>query len=247
MGADALEMLLNAEGLAPLLKIYSLILPLLIIHTHNLILMQAKFDFKAYFFAGIAKSLPFFLVISLYYFSQESIDLAQLAWYQNYAYAIAVLVSWFQVRGLLKFHWAWHRYWMKEIFHFGKFVFGTNLISMLTSSLDKFLLGALLSPVQVAIANTAGRVMNMIEIPVNSIASITYPKASAAHEKMQVPEIVLIFEKTVGMMFSITLPFFIFVLLLAEPLIYYIAGEAYMGAAPFLRILSLMSVLSPFE
>ena len=57
--AYPLENLLNARGLAPLLRIYCLILPLLIFHTHNLVLMQAKYDFKAYFIAGIAKSLPF--------------------------------------------------------------------------------------------------------------------------------------------------------------------------------------------
>lgn len=245
--AYPLEILLNAKGLAPLLRIYCFVLPLLIFHTHNLVLMQAKYDFKAYFVAGIAKSLPFFLIILFSFYQSISISLADLAWYQNGTFVLAAIVSNIQVRKILKFQWGWHVAQMKQLFHFGKFVFGTNLVSMLTGSLDKFLLGMLLSPVQVAIANTAGRVMNMIEIPVNSIASIAYPKASEAYEHDKIKEVGVIFEKTVGMMLSITLPFFFVVVLFAEDIIQIIAGNEYIAAAPFLRIISLMAILSPFD
>ena len=242
-----LERVLNAPKLGTLLRIYVLVLPLLILHTHNLILMQAKFDFKAYFYAGIAKGLPFFLVIMFYYFTSETVPLVELAWIQNLTFAIAAVVSYYQVRGTLDIQWGWHREKMAQIFHFGKFVFGTNLVSMLTGSMDKFLLGILLSPVQVAIANTAGRVMNMIDIPVSSIASIAYPKASEAYEKDNIKEVGIIFEKTIGMMLSITLPFFVVVTLFAENIIIVIAGSDYIEAAPFLRIVALMSILSPFD
>ena len=245
--ATPLENVLNATGLASLLKIYSIILPLLILHTHNLILMQAKFDFKAYFVAGIAKSLPFFILVFVGFLYEMPFTLEDLAWYQNFTFVLAVPVSYFQVRHSFRVQWGWPQIWIKRIFDFGKFVFGTNLISMLTGSLDKFLLGALLSPVQVAIANTAGRVMNMIEIPVNSIASIAYPKASAAHEQHQLKEVAHIFEKTVGMMLSITLPFFIISLIFADIIILLIAGQEYIDAAPFLRLIAFMAILSPYD
>jgi lipopolysaccharide exporter len=247
LAAYRLENLLNAPGLGPLLRTYCFILPLLIFHTHNLVLMQAKYDFKAYFIAGIAKSLPFFLIILFCFYQSLSISLVDLAWYQNGTFVLAAIVSHIQVRKTLNFQWGWHFRQIKQLFHFGKFVFGTNLVSMLTGSLDKFLLGMLLSPVQVAIANTAGRVMNMIEIPVNSIASIAYPKASEAYELDNIKEVEIIFEKTVGMMLSITLPFFFVVVLLAEEIIQVIAGNEYIAAAPFLRIISLMAILSPFD
>jgi lipopolysaccharide exporter len=247
LAATPLENLFNAPGLGRLLMIYTAILPLLIFHTHNLILMQAKLDFKAYFYAGIAKSLPFFLVILLYYFLGRQVDLPQLAWIQNITFAIAVGVSCFQVRKSFKITWGWFDKNMHQVFHFGKFVFGTNLVSMLTGSLDKFLLGMLLSPAQVALANSAGRVINMIEIPVNSIASIAYPRASAAHDANQAEEVSKIYHHTVGMMLSFTLPFFLVCLLFAEPIILIIAGVDYMDAAPFLRIVAFMCLLSPFD
>lgn len=247
MVSHPLEKVLNAPGLASLLRIYTFILPFLIFHTHNLILMQARFNFKAYFIARIAKSLPFFLIILFCYWYEFPLSLRELAWYQNYAFGVPLIVSCFQVRKNFYIKWGWPEEWMAQIFHFGKYVFGTNLVSMLTSSLDKFLLGALLSPVQVAIANTAGRVMNMIEIPVNSIASITYPKASMAHDQGQLKEIGHIFEKTVGIMLSITLPFFIVTLLFANFIIVFIAGEEYLESAPFLRIIAFMAILSPYD
>src|SRR5690606_10298171 len=113
------------------------------------------------------------------------------------------------VRRYLKIAWEWSSQSISQVFHFGKFVFGTNLVSMLTGSLDKFLLGLLLSPVQVAVANAAGRVINMIEIPVNSIASIAYPKASAAYDQVHGEEVAKIYHHTVGMMLSLTVPFFL--------------------------------------
>jgi len=246
--AMPLETILNAPGLANILRIFTYILPILVIHTHNLVLMQAKYDFKAYFFAGISKSLPLFLIISYHYlYPEKELSLPALAWYQNGTFLLATLMSCYQVRTYLNVKWGWHRDWNLRIFHFGKFVFGTNLISMLTNSLDKFLLGALLSPVQVALANTAGRVMNMIEIPVNSIASISYPKASEAFDKKDLDEVGKIYEKTIGMMLSLTLPFLVVNLLFAEYIVLFIAGEEYLGAAPFLRVVAFLAVIRPFD
>src|SRR5690606_13388149 len=96
--APLLEKLLNAPGLGELLRIYTAVLPILVFHTHNLILLQAKLDFRAYFYAGIAKSLPFFLVIIVYYLLEQPVSLSQLAWIQNFTFLIAMAVSCFQVR-----------------------------------------------------------------------------------------------------------------------------------------------------
>lgn len=245
--AEWLETQLNAKRLADLLKIYSFVLPVLILHTHNLILMQAAYDFKAYFLAGVSKSLPFFGVIAYFFFTEATLTLKALVWYQNVAFLLATGMSLYQVKSQFMLRWGFNKYWNLKIFHFGKYVFGTNLVSMLTNSLDKFLLGALLSPVQVAMANTAGRVMNMVEIPVNSIASISYPKASEAYDKNQVNEVGRTFEKTLGMMLSMTFPFWLINIIFAEYIILIIAGDAYLDAVPFLRIMALLALIKPFD
>lgn len=145
LAAQPIAELFNAPKLASILTIYAWVLPVLILHTHNLVLMQASYDFKAYFLAGISKSLPFFLVILTAYLSEHNLTLVQLAWYHNAAFLLATLMSAHQVRRYFGFQWQVKAYWLAKIFHFGKYVFGTNLVSMITNGLDKFLLGALLS------------------------------------------------------------------------------------------------------
>lgn len=246
--APLLENILNAEGLSYILRAHVAVLPVMIFHTQCMILMQAHFNFKSYFFAGISRSLPFFLVVCYYFISGIPMNLSTLIWWYNGTYVLATLMAVYQVHTYFYFSVRdVTKEWVGTIFHFGKFVFGTNLVSMLTNSLDKFLLGALLSPVQIALANAAGRVMNMVDVPVRSIASIAYPKATQAHEKHGAREVGRIFEKTVGMMLSITIPFFIGVLLMAEYIILIIAGPEYLEATPFLRMIIVLAILRPFD
>ncbi len=247
VAAPYLEHWLNAPGLASIIRIHCYVLPVLILHTHNVILMQANFNFKAYFLAGIAKSFPFFLILLLFYISNAPLSLTTLAWCLNATFAIATMTSYLQVKGNLHIGLFWDRYWISKIFHFGKYVFGTNLVSVLSSALDKFFLGALLSPVEVALANTAGRASNLIEIPVNSIVSVAYPKATEAYEKNELTKVKDIYEKSVGMMLSFTIPLFIIIFLFADAIILLIAGKAYSDAGAFLRILSFFAIIKPFD
>lgn len=248
LSAPLLEDVLNAAGLAYIIRAHVLVLPVMVFHTQCMILMQAHFNFKSYFFAGISRSLPFFLVVCYYFISGADMRLNALIWWYNGAYVLASIMAVYQVHTYFYFSIRdITTEWAGTIFHFGKFVFGTNLVSMITNSLDKFLLGALLSPAQVALANAAGRVMNMVDVPVRSISSIAYPKATQAHENHGAQEVGRIFEKTVGMMLSITIPFFVGVFILAEYIILIIAGADYLDATPFMRVIIVLALLRPFD
>ena len=146
VAAPPLETLLNAEGLTYILRAHVAILPVMIFHTQCMVLMQAHFNFKSYFFAGISRSLPFFIVVCYYFISGISMNLSTLVWWYNGAYLLATLMAVYQVHSYFYFSFRdLSREWAGTIFHFGKFVFGTNLVSMLTNSVDKFLLADVLS------------------------------------------------------------------------------------------------------
>lgn len=87
----------------------------------------------------------------------------------------------------------------------------------------------------------------MVEIPVNSIASISYPKAAAAHDTGETNDLGRLYEKTTGMMLSLTFPFWLFCLVFAHYIILIIAGEAYLDAVPFLRIMAFLALIKPFD
>jgi O-antigen/teichoic acid export membrane protein len=123
-------------------------------------------------------------------------------------------------------------------------------MSMLGNSLDKFVLGALLNPAQVAVNNVAGRILNFIEVPVNTVATIVYPKSAESME--QSPEkakesVRKLFEQSVGITLGITIPFFIFMMIFAKPVIILIAGAEYLDAVPFLRVILVVALLRPYD
>ncbi|WP_192349419.1 oligosaccharide flippase family protein [Algoriphagus sp. Y33] len=241
------ESVFGAPGLSKLLRIHVYFTPFLIFHTHNLILMQAKFNFRSYFFAGISKTVPFFICISFFYISNIDLDLIQLGWIYNFCYIIALLSSHIQVRKYLNFVWGWNSYWFSKLFHFGIYVFGTNLLSVISSSMDKFLLGALLTPIEVAMANSAGRVTNLLDIPINSIASISFPKASDAHERKQHAEVSKTYELTLGAMLSFSFLYLIAILLFSKTIILFIVGKDYLATVPYLQVISLLALVRPLD
>ena len=245
--APALAIWLSAEELKSLILIHCLALPFHVIHTQSLILLQAKMDFKAYFYSGIFKSLPFFILIISAFFSSYPLNLIELVWFHNIALLLATIMSYFQAQQYLLFSKKLSKQWVNKIFHFGKFVFGTNLMVVLYNSLDKFLLAFILSPVQVAISNTAGRMLNFIEVPINSIASVSYPMAANQASKNETDNLARLYERSVAQMLAFTIPFMVIVFLLAEPIILIIAGEEYMEAVKFLRIIIIISIFRPFD
>lgn len=242
-----LEGWMNADQLADLLLIHCAVLPVLVLLTQYNIVMQARMDFRALFWSGIVRTLPFFGFIAYSFLFSPHISLAELAWAQNACLVLATGAAWLQSRSYLRFAGRWSREWMWRIFHFGKFVFGTNLVSMLSNSLDKFMLGALLSPVQVAVCNAAGRVMNFIEVPVNSVAVVTYPQAAGQAAKGEEDGLVRLYESSIGKMLAMTIPFFFTVLLGAEWIVLLVAGPEYGEAVLFLRIISLLALIRPFD
>ncbi len=242
-----LEDWVNADRLAGLLLIHCAVLPVLVLLTQYNIVMQARMDFRALFWSGIVRTLPFFGFITYSFLFSPHLSLTELAWAQNACLVLATGAAWWQSRSYLHFARRWSKGWIWRIFHFGKFVFGTNLVSMLSNSLDKFMLGAFLSPVQVAVCNAAGRVMNFIEVPVNSVAVVTYPRAAGQAAKGEEDALVRLYESSVGKMLAMTIPFFLFVLLCAEWIILLVAGPDYGEAVLFLRIISLLALIRPFD
>ncbi|MEZ4951602.1 MAG: oligosaccharide flippase family protein [Saprospiraceae bacterium] len=83
-----------------------------------------------------------------------------------------------EIKGLLQFPGINQRFkkYFFELFHFGKMVLGTNLASMLFQRADIFMIGAMLPASAVAIYNLATRIITLIDLPLNSISQVVYPK-----------------------------------------------------------------------
>ena len=240
----------NIPHLADLLIMFYISLLFFIPLTQVTVILQARMDFKKLFWIQFIRVGLFFAFIFYLWVAKVHCSLVILAEVQTIIVAISAIIAWITSRSYVSVSLKLNKKWISTLFHFGKYVLGTNLMSMLGNSLDKFVLGALLNPVQVAVNNVAGRILNFIEVPVNTVATIVYPKSAESME--QSPEkakesVRKLFEQSVGITLGITIPFFIFMMLLAKPIIILIAGPEYLDAVPFLRVILFIALLRPYD
>lgn len=218
--------------------------------THVVVTLQARMDFRKLFWVHSLRTGLFFLLIIFFWWKGKVLTLPALAIWQTIIISVVCVFSVILAYKSLFFTRKISKEWMLKLFHFGKYVFGTNLMSMVSNSLDKFVLGALLTPAQVAINNVAGRILNFIEVPINTVAAIAYPKSAEsmtlAGDKAK-QAVRSLFYQSVSITLAMTVPFFVLMMLLARPAIVIVAGEDYLDAVPFFRIILVVALLRPFD
>jgi O-antigen/teichoic acid export membrane protein len=202
-------------------------------------------DFKGIFWSKSINGL-FFLVgiVACWYYLGE-VELYYLAILQIVAAVPALLIMLWYRRDYLR----WGKYsadWAKRILHFGKFVLGTNISSMLFNKMDLMMVGFFLNPAAVAVYNVATRVTNYLEVPMSGISQVIYPKIAMANSNGSKSDVGAIYEKSVGLIVALVLPLVIIVLGLSEWVVILIAGKAYVSAAPLLNILVLAVMIKPW-
>jgi O-antigen/teichoic acid export membrane protein len=83
--------------------------------------------------------------------------------------------------------WAWERESVRELFHFGKWIFLSSLLTFLANSGDRLLLGALASPTLLGLYAIAFLLINAFQLAINRVYSaVVYPALSeVARERQQ--------------------------------------------------------------
>ena len=136
-----------------------------------------------------------------------------------------------------------------EIFHFGKYSFGSSLSSNLFSVTDTFFLSGFLGPGAIAVYALGGKLIQIVEIPLLSFKISSMPDMSAYYNKDQKYNVIFVTKKMIGM---ITLPIVFLAILsiiFAEPIIGIIGGRQYIHSeAPNLfRIFMTLAILYPTD
>jgi lipopolysaccharide exporter len=244
--APWLSRLLNAPELADMLYWYLLVLFLLVPFSQLSFIQQANFDFRGIFWSNLVRQgLFFFYVLSVFLFSAE-FHLQSLIIVQAISLLLGTVVSWLFSRPYLYLNTSLDWGWVSKLFHYGKYVFGTNISSMLMKSTDQLMLGVLAGPVPVASFNMASRVINFVEVPTITVASIVFPQ-SALRSKEQGPKAVKqLYEKSVAAILAFLLPVVLLILIFPEFIILIIAGKDYLDNAFLLQIVIFYSLFIPF-
>jgi len=136
--------------------------------------------------------------------------------------------------------------WLAKLIDFGKFVFGGNVVSILFTNIDQILLGYFYNTKIVATYNTAMRIGNFSDIPMTSVASIVYPKSGQRLQTIGIKGLRHLYERSVGLILAFVIPALIFLIIFIEPIVRFIATEAYLDAIPAIYFILLFSLFKPF-
>lgn len=249
-----LSQLLKAPGLDRLLRIYLLTNLALVPFVQFNYLQQANLQFRGIFLTNFIRQGLFFGFVLFTSLSGRSFQLENLAWAQCAVAAIASILSWFFARPYIRYSAAVDSRWMGHLLRFGVYTFGTNLSTMLFKTIDRFMLGILL-PTQalamqaVAVFDPALRVSNIMEIPIQAMATVSYPQSTRRMAEEGKQSVRHLYEKSVGTVLALLLPLCIAVLLFPDLLIRIVAGdsEAFRGAAAVLQVTILYTLFVPYS
>jgi lipopolysaccharide exporter len=237
----------NSTELTQILKIYCITTFLLIPFFQCNFIQQANLQFMGVFFATITKvGVLFGFIIAMYFtLGKGEMSLVDLAIWQAIGSGIASIVSYLFTRAYLKFSKELDWKWVNTLFNYGKYVFGTNMSAMLYKSIDKLMLGSLVTTASAGVYELAIRVTNMTDVPTLAMANVLFPQSAkqagdgdAALKKL--------YENAVVAILCVMIPAIIFVELFAEYIILFISTEEYLVAANLLRLTILYGFFMPF-
>lgn len=209
-------------------------------------IQMANLDFRGPFYSNFTKQGLFFLFILVSVYLEWDISLITLALAQVVTTLSGAMVSTFLARPYLRFSKKIDWDWVMELYRFGRFVFGTNISTMTYKSIDKLMLGSLLFPGASAIYEWAIKITNLVEVPTFSIASIVFPQSARRIKEEGVDGVRRLYEKSVGAILALILPFMIVVYFFAEFIILVLAGEEFRETIEILRLTIAYGLFIPF-
>ncbi|MDP5171591.1 MAG: flippase [Bacteroidia bacterium] len=231
-----------------LLHMYIFTNLLLVPFFHFTFVAQAKFDFKTIFIANFFRQIVFFIfVLIVFLVPNWGFRVLHLAAVQAIGALVGSLAAYWLGRKYISFSPKLDLDWVRWLFHYGKYVIGTNLSSMLSKSIDQLMLGAMISPIATAVYGTAIKIANLVEVPTQSMAAIVFPKTSQRIEEEGTHAAKGLYEKSVGVLLALIVPGVLFVMLFPEFVIQLVAGDQYLDAVPLLRIAMLYGLFVPFS
>lgn len=209
-------------------------------------ILQANLQFRSIFFSAFTMQMAFFSYVAFCYFFSVKISLINLVYIQIGTNITGTLIAFFLVRKYLSISFRIYTEWMKKLFNYGKYAFGTSVSSILSVTVDQMMLGAILSPVQAGAYNVAVRITNLLDIPTNAVAVIVFPQSAKRMVTEGKEGIKYLYEKSVGTLIALLVPGVLFLYLFSDFVVTLIAGNSYKDTIPLLQITLLYCLFTPY-
>lgn len=241
------EGLHSGHDLAIMLKWFIPGLICMIFFSHFEAVQQSFLDFKGVTTGYLLRQFTFFLIIIIYLFFKKNFSLQSLAIYQSISIFFGTIAMYITVRKYLLYSYSVSKQWVNKILGYGKYIFGSGLISNISTNIDQLMTGAFMSNFYVSYYNVALRLNNFIEIPSFAAADIIFPKNVKASIEEGNQKVRYFYERITGILLSITTPIAIFTIIFPKLIITIIAGVQYVDAAPILQLYMLICITRPLQ
>ncbi len=207
---------------------------------------QANLQFKGLFIIAVLRQSIFFLFLFICFLIHFDVQLIMLVYIQIFTVLVSTVISYFSVKKYLSFSFVDHFKWVKDLFNYGKYTFGTSISVALANSLDTFMLGGMLSAASAGAYNIAVRITNLVDIPTSSVASIVFPQSALRMKTEGISAIKYLYEKSVGIILALLIPSLVLLFIFSGFVIDLIAGTKYQEVLPILKVTILYCLLIPF-
>jgi lipopolysaccharide exporter len=237
---------LNAPQLPMVMFVFLPGLLLLIPFSHFEWVQNANADFRGIFWGYLARQGTSFILIVVQLLITGHISLFYMICYFDAGLLIGTFVggsfAWkFLHKGLQL-----HKAWLGKLWHFGKFVFGTNIASSVFRNTDSFVISHFLNTSSVALYGVCTRISNLVDVPSQVLGDILFPRTAKMMEDGNLNMVKYYYEKAVGSILAIAVPASLVILLLPRLVISIIAGKGYLDAVPLLQVTIFYGLFLPF-
>lgn len=206
---------------------------------------QAKQNFKAIFQIRMLSQVTFLLLVLVgWYLEFGLVEIFYAYLFSNILSTSVVLLT---QRVKLNDLVGRSKAWEKKLFSFGKYSMGTILGSNLLRNSDTYLLMGLLNATSVAIYNVPGRIMALLDIPIQAFSSADYPRLVDWAKREKWVELQNAFNKGIGLSILVVWPAAILVFAFADFVVWVIAGSQYENSVLILRIFAVFAMLLPLD
>ncbi|MFA6945075.1 MAG: flippase [Pedobacter sp.] len=209
-------------------------------------ILQANLQFRSIFAGSFIMQFSFFAYAAVCYVFSFGIKLIDLVYVQIATNTIAAIITYFLVKPYLSISFNIYPEWIKKLFNYGKYAFGTSVSAILSVTVDQMMLGAILSPVQAGAFNVAVRLTNLLDIPTNAVAVIVFPQSAKRIATEGKEGIKYLYEKSVGTLIALLIPGILFLYLFSDFVVQLVAGSNYKDAIPLLHITLLYCLFTPY-
>lgn len=242
----------QAPQLGVVLPVYFITNFVMALLYHFNFVQQAQHEFRGILLANLSSRLMLFGWVLGCKILHWNLDLQSLALVTLAGSVLGTVGSWLVLRRIPQpvFDGEISRHnifdWVKKLASYGKWVLGTNMSTMFYKNVDKLTLGYLIGPAAFAVYDAAGKVTQMVEAPSFSIAAVVFPQGAERMAEQGAEGVKRLYERSVGAILAIILPFLGAILLFSKQIMLVFAGPAYLESANVLVITAFFGLFLPF-